>query len=73
MTTKSRGRPPTPNGEARVLVSGPASLLAAVAERAEKEQIPVREAWRRAARLWLLPGPRVEEQDQRGANSDDAG
>ena len=49
-------RPPPPrNGlcEAQLQVTGPALLLAAVEARAEALGIPVREAWRRAARAWL--------------------
>ena len=51
-----RGRPVgTGNDlvEASVLVTGPAELLASVRAAAEREGVPVREWWRRAARVRL--------------------
>lgn len=48
------GRPNTGLTEARVLVMGPAELLEAVDARAAELGITTREAWRRAARAWLL-------------------
>lgn len=57
MTTKHKkhpgGRPSQGLTEAAVLVKGPALLLSAVAARAERDGIEIREAWRRAARAWL--------------------
>ena len=50
--TPKRGRPVgTGNDliEASVLVTGPAELLALVRDAAEREGVPVREWWRRAA------------------------
>jgi hypothetical protein len=41
------------NAEASVLVTGPESLLASVRAAAEREGVPVREWWRRAARVRL--------------------
>jgi hypothetical protein len=44
------------NAEASVLVTGPALLLASVRAAAEREGVPVREWWRRAARRQLSLG-----------------
>lgn len=50
---RHNGAQKTELSEAAVLVRGPSELLDAVAERAAREHVPVREAWRRAARVWL--------------------
>lgn len=39
--------------ETTVLVSAPHELASAVADRAHRERVSTREAWRRAARAWL--------------------
>lgn len=58
MTKKAKktGRPNTGLTEAQVLVKGPAELIEAVELYAEKHEISVREAWRKAAELLLLEG-----------------
>ena len=47
------GRPTQALTQQHVLVTGPAILLAAVEHRAGQDGVSVREAWRRAARVWL--------------------
>ena len=49
----NNGRLPTGLTESKVLVTGPALLMAAVEHRAKQQGLSVREAWRRAARDWL--------------------
>ena len=56
------GRIPTGVGEQSYLVRGPSAMLDAMRRAAKREKMPQAEAWRRAARLWLLPG-RIEEQE----------
>ncbi len=61
MTTKAKkkdgrrnnGRPATVNGEAQTIVRGPAALLEGMRSRAAALGIPLAEAWRRAATLFL--------------------
>lgn len=55
------GRPSRGLAEAKVLVTGPPELLAAMTERATERSISVREAWRRAARTWLAHGTLTPE------------
>lgn len=56
MTTIPRRRGPRPTGDAetRVLIPTSRALKALVTEAAREAGIPATEAWRRAARAWLL-------------------
>lgn len=50
---KNNGRPPTPNGEAGLMVRGPRELIEAMARQASALGVPVVEVWRVAARAYL--------------------
>jgi hypothetical protein len=51
-TKPKMGRPISVNCETQVVVRGPRTLFASVAQRAKAEGITISEGWRRAGREW---------------------